>query len=1076
MKKLLLSLLALVAISAQAMIEQTATFDFSDLTTLNATPTLTEVEINKVANVEAGIGLNVSQRTFTDKLATLSFPGQSMSSGAGLAHYGDAFSLNLGPFTAIKFEVSGGCVLSSISFNNALGTQSVSAGRMSSSRNSWSANGETVSEVTIVLGNNNYQLTKITVNYLRPSTPLNFLSSSPANGGTFTGAFKTISLNFSTSVYQINNTSSITLKGTDVDGAAISQTMTASASGSTVILTAPTAIEKDATLKLHVPAGVFENAEGASNDELDIAFTVKAKRDTFNPVSIEPAPGTVGELPQEIRLTFDNFAKVGTGFAKFKQTDGDGNFPSSSLEIDAENKKIGIIKHENGSQVEEATWTVEIPAGLFHNQYYGVDDVEDRWNEAMTLTYVVDGTQAGPQKSPTYKSAKALLEQTGVGYPKTTTATYQALKALVDAEETPTDDALKEAMGKLYNETDVEMPAVDKWYMIAGVNSSGSLLYLTLNDEHTAVGLGQGVGRAAAFKVKESAEGKVVFQTKEELFLHVPTVIPQHEGTSDTNLTTEQTPVNTLTLAKFQASSVTDADSVALYGAFTVYGSLGTVAGNEEFAYGMLDHSTSKITTYPNIPLAFGEANSNAFILIETTEPVEVVDIIYPRIGFRPSVISKAGDEIKLVVHGPATTTIADATKIYFTKSTSGEDNDEKVEFAETILTATEEANVFLVNTVGLPAGDYNLVMENGAFEFTAPEGKSIVNGLLTGIIYIQGGDPTPTPTPTPSGDEVEPTATLSTANLYYAGDELILTIGNVAKAILKTATAPYFVYAEGENAGEKVAYEPQIVTSRPNTVASFNVATTGLPNGKYTLILPLGTFTYEATDSKKTVKDTQLSATFTIKNTNLPTTDFSETLNNVSYLNPNIINTTSVVYKDVVLNDLVVYAYKYDVSGLVAGTGKVKIISLFGTSVVEGKLVAYPNIAEELGSFGSTDFSEVYALRFVPDKPIQAGDLSNFPGLYRVVFETAAFGDANYGKWLANPSSVAAADCKVNPEMAGPTYQIDNDKGYDPTAIRTVTFGDADSQVIYDLNGSRIERVTKKGVYIVNGKKVIIK
>ena len=239
---------------------------------------------------------------------------------------------------------------------------------------------------------------------------------------------------------------------------------------------------------------------------------------------------------------------------------------------------------------------------------------------------------------------------------------------------------------------------------------------------------------------------------------------------------------------------------------------------------------------------------------------------------------------------------------------------------------------------------------------------------------------------------------------------------------------------------------------------------------------VPLGTFTYEATDSKKTVKDKQLSVTFTIKNTDLPTTDFSETLNNVSYLNPNVVNTTSVIYKDIVLNDLVVYAYKYDVSGLVAGTGKVKIISLFGTSVVEGKLVAYPNIAEELGSFGSTDFSEVYALKFVPDKPIQAGDLSNFPGLYRVVFETAAFGDANYGKWLANPGSVAAADCKVNPEMSGPTYQIDNDKGYDPTAIRTVTFGDADSQVIYDLNGSRIERVTKKGVYILNGKKVIIK
>lgn len=1073
MKKLLLSLLALMTISAHAMVEQTAVFDFSDLNKLNATPVLTEAEKNKVINTEVGAGLNVTSRSFTEGMVTLSFE-QSISSGASLYHSGNDFFLNLGPYTVVKFAVSGGCQLSSISFSQSISAYEVSAGRMNSSRNGWSAPDGGVSDVKISLGNNSVLLNKITIKYLRPSTPLNFLSSSPANGGSFTGTFKTMTLSFSTTVTKINSTSSITLTGSDVDGGSINQQLTASASGSTVTLTASQAIDKDATLKVQVPAGMFENSEGASNELIDLAFTVRAKRNTFNPINIFPEPGTVPELPQEIRLTFDNFAKEGTGVVKFKQTDGEGNFPSTSLEIDAENKKVGIIRHENGSQTDASTWTVEIPEGLFHNQYYGVDETEDRWNEARTLTYVVDGSQAGPQLSAVFKAAKAMLQQIGVGYPKTSSATYQALKALVEAETIPEDDALTTAMTALYNETDVEMPVVDKWYNIAGLNSKGNQLFLMLNKEHTAAGLNLTGGTTAAFKTVTSAEGKVVFQTKEGLFLHVPTILPMHTGTSDINLTTELSDVNTLTFAKFAASTVEGTDTESLYGAFTINGSLGTntVTGIDETAYAMFDHSTSKITTYPGAALAFGEKNSNAFILVETTEPVDYKDIIYPRVGFRPAIIEKAGDKIILVVTGPASTTIADATKIYFTKSTAGEDNNERVDFTETILTATDVANEFSVNTAGLPAGDYNLVMDNGAFEFTAPEGKSIMNFDLTSTLYIQGGS-TPIP-PTPG--EIEPTATLSTQNIYYAGEELILTIGNVSKAILKTPMAPYYIYAEGEKAGETVTYDTQIVKSRANTVASFDIATSGLPNGKYTLILPVGTFTCEALDATKTVTDKQLSVTFTIQNSDLPTTDFDEVLSGVSYLNPNVMKTTEVVYKDIVLNDLVVFAYKYNVSGLVPGTGKVKVVSVFGVPIMEGKLVAYPNIAAELGQYSTTDFTEVYALKFVPDTPLQAGDLNNFPGTFTFTFEAAAFGDANYGKWRENPASIAASACKVNPEMAGPSFQINNETGYDPTAIRNLLNKDAKNGIIFDLYGRRVETSMQKGVYIMNGKKIVVK
>lgn len=114
------------------------------------------------------------------------------------------------------------------------------------------------------------------------------------------------------------------------------------------------------------------------------------QRDIFNPIVIDPAPGTYNELPQQIRLTFDNYVKMGAGVVKFKQTDGTLSFNANVSVSD----KVATVTHEHPYS-EESTWSVEIPEGVFHNQYFDVDEVEDRWNAAMTITYKVDGTGAG---------------------------------------------------------------------------------------------------------------------------------------------------------------------------------------------------------------------------------------------------------------------------------------------------------------------------------------------------------------------------------------------------------------------------------------------------------------------------------------------------------------------------------------------------------------------------------------------------------------------------------------------------------------------------------------------------------
>ena len=1060
--------MSLFTMQVNAMVEEAVSFNFKEPLNLTINPELSVTDKNLLSSGD-GLLLNVSNRTITDGPVTLSFDRPSGTPGVGFGHYGEnsPYCFELGRMVSLKFSVSGGCVLTSVKFDQDTDIilPSGQPGSWNYMSNTWTASDNNTTSVTLTNGDQAAKIYLITVKYQRPSTPMNFVSSSPAANEQVMGTFKTMTMSFSSSVAQINNASSIKLTGKDIEGTAIDQVMTVAAFGSTVTLTAPNAISKDSELKVTVPAGTFENSEGAVNmEDIVINFSLLAKRDIFNPTTIEPAEGTVAELPQEIRLTFNNFVKIGTGVVKFKQQNGELSFPAT-LEVDAENTMVAIIKHANGRQVEAATWTVEIPAKVFHNQYFEVDETEDRWNEAKTLTYIIDGTQAGPQDSETMKAAKAMLQKTGVGYPKTTDAAWVALNTLVNAEETPSDDALKEAMGTLYNVTDVTLPEVDKWYSITGFNSDNKKIYLTFSEDKTKVVLGTNATVAASFKVKSVEGDQVVFQTKEGLFLHIPTVLPQHVGTTDANLTAEESGVNKLTLAKFKASSVEGADSVALYGAFTLYGSLGTVTGLEveDFAYAMLDYDNTKVATYPNIPLAFNGKMSSAFMLTDSTEPMEVIDLIYPTVGFIPDVIDNPGDGMKMKVNGPSTTTIADASLIYFTKYTEGEDNGTKVDFTGTILSPTSEANIFNVNTAGLASGMYSLVMENGAFTYTVPAGKgvrpiSIVGGPLT----IKSG----------SG-EVIPVATLSRTSLE-AGDAMVITIGNVGKAALKTPTAPYYEYADGENMGTKVDFVGTILTSKANTTATFNVNTAGLTPGNYKLVLPSETFTFEAGEDGKTIKENvTLTVSFEITEPSGPAPEDFQYVDfaYVSYFPASRIRTGGY-YKDTDLNELYLYVYDSMGTGLVANPEKkVSVVTFGGAVATIGHFENYPTFIQDNTAYLG-DLTGTTAIKFVPDTPLKEGDLDNWSGIYYYRSEAGAFGDANYGKWLNDPSSVSPSSCRVNRLMDVGGYQINNAR---VTGISTVT-ADETPEVVYDLQGRRVENMSRKGIYVVNGKKVIIK
>ena len=1050
MKKLLLSLLAFIAFNASAMVEETVTFDFTNPLGMTFSPALPPLQDTN-GNI---LNLSNPKRTASVGPISVEFGVGQGNLGPAIYRYTDgSYTLNIRKWSTLTFSASNGCHLTKIQFLgvNALTVPTGQKGRFNPAGNYWyNYNDTDVESVMLEQGfSDDSQCPKIVVTYERPATPLTFSYSSPANGSTVQ-SFKTMTLHFSPAVANMSASAVITLTGTGITG---SKTMSASLGGSTVTLTAPETIVTDGEYTVTVPAQTFYSSEGASNtDPIVIKIKVLAKRDTFNPTAIDPTSGTVDELPQAIKLTFDNFVKIPeTTNVKFVQKNGTLSFPGV-ISVD---QKVATISHEFGAIVEASQWEVQIPEKTFHNPFIG-NDADDRWNAAMTLTYTVDGTKDGPQDSETMKAAKELLQQTGVGYAKETSEAYLALKALTTAEETPTDEALQAAMTALYNSTDVNMPVVGSWYKIAGVNAAGSRIYLTFNEEQTAVGLGTRAPYAAAFKVSSIEGNDIVFETKDGLFLHVLTTLPMREGTSSANLTEEQTGVNTLKFEKFMASDVEGADPKALYGAFTMYGSLGTMGGTEAFAYALLDFNQTLIVTNVGMPKAFGTQYSSAFVLEETTEPTTGT-IIIPSVGLRPDAINEPGDEMLLVVNGFGIrkTTIVKKEQICFKK------NGEKVDFTGDILTETPTENQFAVNTAGLAAGSYTIEMPLGTFSYDVVAGKTVQDKDLSANFYIRNGGGS-------SSTSVTPDATLSAQQLSKPGEQLTLTINKVKKAVMTATAAPYYEYADGDKTGQKVDFTGTILTPVNGSDNSFNVNTTGLDYGSYKLVMPEGTFTYAALEDGVIVEDVEMAQSFTIASE--PSTGFNYNYSAWMVFMPALHGSDRLTIKDVELNEVILYIYDYMGTGMEPNKdAKVYIVdaSLFGTTIGSGHFEKYTTFAKDYGS----EYANTYAIKFVADQPVTQGRVDNYH-LCGYAAEMGAFGDANYGKWLANHDSVAPEECSVFPGGSlGAMYEINNDA----TGIRNINF-ESGNQVIYDLQGRRVQSMDKKGIYVINGNKYVKK
>lgn len=240
----------------------------------------------------------------------------------------------------------------------------------------------------------------------------------------------------------------------------------------------------------------------------------------------------------------------------------------------------------------------------------------------------------------------------------------------------------------------------------------------------------------------------------------------------------------------------------------------------------------------------------------------------------------------------------------------------------------------------------------------------------------------------------------------------------------------------------------------------SFTFHFKNVENGVYTLVMKNGAFTYMFKD--KTVTVDEITSTITVTKGY----DFIYNYNDGSASMGQYLGSKTGNLIDFPIEQI----------GILGLSQQYGHINIDGTKTIQ--LVEYPSGNLVLtGHFDVENLQDVYMSDgktlveciawFKPDTEIDYSKLDRIH--YQYVIPAATYGDANFGKYLKDNNSVSKSDCRVNGKYVIDVYIDNNATGID-------TIESEQNVVIYDMMGRRVSKITKAGVYIINGKKYIKK
>ena len=248
-----------------------------------------------------------------------------------------------------------------------------------------------------------------------------------------------------------------------------------------------------------VEKGAFVYAFGGEDIPVDgidaISYTIVPKPEVT--WTVAPESGSSLESLSSVTLTLTAGRTVSLADkSKVTLTDEAGN--AITLTNIAMEKGICTITFDEITT--SGTYTLTAAEGAFTYQFGGKATLVD----AITATYKV----AEPRPSEVvFAEATELLKNTGLGYPTADSEAREVLSKLVESGR-GTDDVFTKAMDDFYAETDVEMPAVDKYYHIVAITATKDTAYV--NQLGNLTGLVESEAEATPLKLTKGEDGYVL--------------------------------------------------------------------------------------------------------------------------------------------------------------------------------------------------------------------------------------------------------------------------------------------------------------------------------------------------------------------------------------------------------------------------------------------------------------------------------------------------------------------------------------------------------------------------------------
>lgn len=1042
MKKILLFLMTLLSLQGQAQLTRVVTFDFQKPTKLS--PPVTP-------SPENGNYVIISNYTFTDtqdEKIMLSFEMNSMYGIAELytriiAGVGTQYYVGFSSNAKLKIAGKLGAMITKIIFTGSKKELMVNEGTFDFESNTWTASSESGSSAVLFSNpsTSEPQIMSVTVYYTTTSEVLEpskaeIIDANGESAKTYSAAatevlqvpsFKSLDLTFPYDISPLD-LAAIAMKDAKDNAVEIVPTCT----GKLLSIATKTPIIEDGDFTITVPArsvkGTVDGQE-VQNKALPVyQFKVRKIRDIFLPTAVDPEEGEVKSLPQTVKLTFGKDVKLISDANKVVKMYKNGEaMYTVDMSVDKTHKNIVQLKNSHGaidnSEANLGVWTIVIPDSLIHTVFQkdGTLDPDDYWNPTDTLTWkVVDPLYDKRVEAIALQdSAKVLLALIdSVGYPKADNP-ENSLAAVISMELATTLEgldaniaSLKAAIKAFYDCTDIKLPLKEKWYAITSVNKDKAELPLSFVDGGVTIG-----GTPTAFQIEDITDAGFVLRLK---------VAKDEEGND-------------------------------------VYNYLHVLIGENLYTGMSTTNVLNKKNYLTNLTLgkmllpapAEGPAPDQSIVagLITIKGPMGNLDATGAAVD----------PAYALVKHGDAPVIATDPAK-------------------NTLLFESDFTH---------------------AFRFIETEEPQIK----------------------PDVPPVTPTFELSEVNMTT--HTMTLTIGVVASATLSDATKVK-VKQGNVDVTAKITAE-KLIEAVTGTQSQFTIYVDGLEAGTYSLFIEKGTFTYE----QDNVNESDVTLSFEI-----PAPSFTKNFEFYGWpivsgdtpLLDTVLNNIFVyIRKGQVYQDICIDPNK-----------TVTLIDGWNDDIMyrDGKLEYYPDFAlpEEYG--GADPDLKAYIVRWNP--AIEPGEFDNKPFLARVVFPEASFGNEVFGQWLngedvkesdcivngrigmtfkidneAATQSVdqAAAnaviakinaigtveyteECKARIDAARAAYDAltDAQKALVPektlkiltdaeatyeelaTGIMNVTVDNAQEKVVFDLQGRRVAAMTGKGIYIINGKKVIKK